>query len=86
VPTPAGVGSTETALVLVLTTDGVPTAHAVEVVVIFRVITFWLLGGCARRRRRHQMTTLTSGSMLALAGRLAVSGPASKRDASQRGR
>jgi uncharacterized membrane protein YbhN (UPF0104 family) len=42
VPTPAGVGATETALSVVLIAGGVPSAHAVEVVLIYRVITFWL--------------------------------------------
>ena len=42
VPTPAGVGSTEAALVLVLVTAKVPVTHAVEVVLTYRVLTFWL--------------------------------------------
>lgn len=42
VPTPAGVGSTETALVLVLVTAHLPGARAVEIVLIYRIITFWL--------------------------------------------
>ncbi len=56
IPTPAGVGATETALVSVLVVSGSPIPHAVEVVVVFRIITFWippvlgLLGG--RRLRR----------------------------------
>jgi uncharacterized membrane protein YbhN (UPF0104 family) len=56
IPTPAGVGTTETALVLVLITAGVPTPHAIEVVLIFRVITFWLpavLGVAAARHLRR---------------------------------
>ena len=57
IPTPAGVGATETALVLVLTTAAVPATHAVEVVIIFRVITFWipaLLGLLATRHLRRR--------------------------------
>ncbi|MCW2525045.1 MAG: integral rane protein [Frankiales bacterium] len=42
IPTPAGIGATETALVGVLLVGGISIAHAVEVVVIFRVITFWI--------------------------------------------
>ena len=42
IPTPAGVGSTETALTAVLVAAAVPLAHAVEVVLVFRLITFWL--------------------------------------------
>jgi uncharacterized membrane protein YbhN (UPF0104 family) len=56
VPTPAGVGSTEAALVAVLFTAGVPAAHAVEVVLVFRLLTFWLpaaLGVLATRRLRR---------------------------------
>jgi uncharacterized membrane protein YbhN (UPF0104 family) len=55
VPTPAGIGSTDTALVAVLLMSGVPTALAVQVVVIHRVITFWIppaLGLIAARRLR----------------------------------
>jgi uncharacterized membrane protein YbhN (UPF0104 family) len=42
VPIPAGLGSTELALVAVLVAAAVPTSRAVEIVVIFRLITFWL--------------------------------------------
>lgn len=42
VPTPIGIGATETALVSVLVISGIPIAHAVEVVVIFRIVTFWI--------------------------------------------
>ena len=41
VPIPAGLGSTEAALVAVLSAAHVPLAHAVEQVLIFRLITFW---------------------------------------------
>jgi uncharacterized membrane protein YbhN (UPF0104 family) len=41
VPVPAGLGSTEGALVAVLMSVGEPAAHAVQVVMIFRLITFW---------------------------------------------
>jgi uncharacterized membrane protein YbhN (UPF0104 family) len=56
VPVPAGAGSTETALVTVLVASGVPATPAVEVVVVYRVITFWLpalLGLAAARRLRR---------------------------------
>jgi uncharacterized membrane protein YbhN (UPF0104 family) len=42
VPVPAGLGSTEAALVAVLVGLHVPAAHAVEEVLIFRTLTFWL--------------------------------------------
>jgi uncharacterized membrane protein YbhN (UPF0104 family) len=41
VPVPAGLGSTEAALVAVLVGVGEPAAHAVQVVMVFRLITFW---------------------------------------------
>jgi uncharacterized membrane protein YbhN (UPF0104 family) len=60
VPVPAGFGSTELALVAVLTQLRVPASHAIEEVLIFRVLTFWLpaaLGVLAARRlnRRHAL-------------------------------
>ena len=42
VPVPAGLGSTEAALVAVLVGLHVPAAHAVQVVFVYRIITFWL--------------------------------------------
>ncbi|MEO8887967.1 MAG: lysylphosphatidylglycerol synthase transmembrane domain-containing protein [Jatrophihabitantaceae bacterium] len=42
VPVPAGLGATELAYIGVLVTAHVPTPQAVEIVVIFRLITFWL--------------------------------------------
>jgi uncharacterized membrane protein YbhN (UPF0104 family) len=42
VPVPAGLGSTEAALIAVLLSVHVPAAHAVTEVLIFRLITFWL--------------------------------------------
>jgi uncharacterized membrane protein YbhN (UPF0104 family) len=45
VPVPAGVGTTEAALVGVLVTSNVPVAHAVQVVLMFRLLTFWLPAG-----------------------------------------
>ena len=42
VPIPAGLGTTEAALIAVLVTASVPTPHAVEVVLLFRLVTFWL--------------------------------------------
>ena len=56
VPVPAGIGSTETALVTVLVSSGIPVPHAVEVVVIYRIITFWspaAIGLLAARRLRR---------------------------------
>jgi uncharacterized membrane protein YbhN (UPF0104 family) len=53
VPVPAGLGSTETALVAILIAAHVATGRAVEAVLIFRVVTFWLpaaLGVLAMRR------------------------------------
>jgi uncharacterized membrane protein YbhN (UPF0104 family) len=60
VPTPAGVGSTETALTLVLVTSGVPAAHAVEVVLIYRLLTFWLpaIVGLFATRHLHRVGAL----------------------------
>lgn len=60
VPVPAGVGSTETALVTVLVASGVPATPAVEVVVVYRVITFWLpaLVGLAAARRLRRTRAL----------------------------
>jgi uncharacterized membrane protein YbhN (UPF0104 family) len=42
VPIPSGVGSVEAAMVAVLVTAHVPAAHAVAVVLTYRVITFWM--------------------------------------------
>jgi uncharacterized membrane protein YbhN (UPF0104 family) len=53
VPVPAGLGSTETALVAVLIEAHVAASRAVEEVLIFRVVTFWLpaaLGVLALRK------------------------------------
>ena len=41
-PTPGGVGVIEAALVAVLTGVGVESAQAISVVVLFRLITYWL--------------------------------------------
>ena len=41
VPIPAGLGSTETALIAVLVATQVPATHAVQVVLVYRLITFW---------------------------------------------
>ncbi len=41
VPTPAGVGSTEAALIAVLLVAHVPTATAIGAVLLFRLVTFW---------------------------------------------
>ncbi len=56
VPVPAGIGSTETALVTVLVSSGIPVPHAVEVVLVYRIITFWspaAIGLLAARRLRR---------------------------------
>lgn len=42
VPVPAGLGSTEAALIGVLVSEHVAAAEAVQVVLIFRLLTFWL--------------------------------------------
>lgn len=41
VPVPAGLGSTEAALSAVLVTAGMAVAQAVQIVLLFRLITFW---------------------------------------------
>ncbi|GAA2072741.1 lysylphosphatidylglycerol synthase transmembrane domain-containing protein [Actinomadura alba] len=41
VPTPSGLGSTEAALVAVLASSDVAAGHAVQAVLLFRVITYW---------------------------------------------
>ncbi len=41
VPVPAGLGSTEAALIAVLISVHIPAQHAVEEVLIFRLLTFW---------------------------------------------
>jgi uncharacterized membrane protein YbhN (UPF0104 family) len=60
VPVPAGLGSTELALTGVLLAAGVPLAHAVEVVLIFRLITFWLpaVAGVLATRHLHRRSAL----------------------------
>jgi uncharacterized membrane protein YbhN (UPF0104 family) len=60
VPLPAGLGSTEAALIAVLISVQVPAAHAVEEVLIFRLLTFWApaaVGILATRNlsRRHAL-------------------------------
>jgi uncharacterized membrane protein YbhN (UPF0104 family) len=56
VPIPAGLGTTEAALIGVLVSAQVPTGHAVEVVLIFRLLTFWLpaLMGVLAMRHLHR--------------------------------
>ena len=57
VPTPAGIGATEGALVAVLLLAHDSTSHAVQAVILFRLVTFWapvplgLLAARALRRR-----------------------------------
>jgi uncharacterized membrane protein YbhN (UPF0104 family) len=57
VPTPSGIGTADAALVGVLAASGSSLAHAVPVVIAFRLVTFWLpalLGlGLARPLRRR---------------------------------
>lgn len=57
VPVPAGFGSTEAALVAVLVGVDQTTAHAVQVVLIFRLLTFWIpaaIGVFAMRALRRR--------------------------------
>jgi uncharacterized membrane protein YbhN (UPF0104 family) len=57
VPVPAGLGSTEAALIGVLVSVHVAAAEAVQVVLIFRLLTFWLpavIGILATRQLRSQ--------------------------------
>lgn len=60
VPVPAGIGSTETALVGVLVGVQVPSSHAVEVVLIFRLMTFWLpaVGGVLATRQLRRRSAI----------------------------
>lgn len=60
VPAPAGIGSTETALIAVLVTSGIPAAHAVETVILYRIVTFWLppMLGLLATRRLHRLGAL----------------------------
>lgn len=53
VPIPAGLGTTEAALIAVLVTTHVPAGHAVQVVLIFRLVTFWLPAVLALLALRH---------------------------------
>jgi uncharacterized membrane protein YbhN (UPF0104 family) len=41
-PTPSGVGTTDAALTAVLTISGMPLGSAVQAVLLFRLVTFWL--------------------------------------------
>jgi uncharacterized protein (TIRG00374 family) len=52
VPTPSGIGSTEAALIAVLALIGISAGHAIQAVVLFRLITFWApvpIGLCTAR-------------------------------------
>jgi uncharacterized membrane protein YbhN (UPF0104 family) len=53
VPIPAGLGTTEAALIAVLVTTHVPAGHVVQVVLIFRLVTFWLSAVLALLALRH---------------------------------
>lgn len=57
VPVPAGLGSTEAALVAVLVGVGLPIGQAIQVVVIYRVVTFWAPAvlGVLVTRRLHRL-------------------------------
>ena len=53
IPIPAGLGSSEAAFAAILTSFRVPSAHAIEIVLLFRLITFWApaaVGVLATRR------------------------------------
>jgi uncharacterized protein (TIRG00374 family) len=57
IPTPAGVGSTEAALITVLAAVHVPATEAAQAVLLFRVVTFWApipAGVISTRRLRRQ--------------------------------
>jgi uncharacterized membrane protein YbhN (UPF0104 family) len=60
VPLPAGLGSTELALVAILVAGSLPTSRAVEIVLIFRLVTFWLpaAGGLLAARYLHRCSAL----------------------------
>jgi uncharacterized membrane protein YbhN (UPF0104 family) len=60
VPVPGGLGSTETALIGILVQLQVPASHAVEEVLIFRILTFWLPAalGLLATRRLHRLRAL----------------------------
>lgn len=60
VPVPAGLGSTEAALVAVLLTANIPATQAVQQVLVFRVITFWApaVVGLLVSRRLHRRGVL----------------------------
>jgi uncharacterized membrane protein YbhN (UPF0104 family) len=52
VPTPSGLGSTEAALIAVLAVIGISAGHAIQAVVLFRLITYWApvpIGLCTAR-------------------------------------
>jgi uncharacterized membrane protein YbhN (UPF0104 family) len=56
IPVPAGVGSTEASLVAALLATGIPAAHALRAVLLFRVVAFWVppaFGIVAARRLRR---------------------------------
>lgn len=57
VPVPGGVGSTDAGLVAALLAAGVPPAHTLRTVLLFRVVTFWgppLFGIAAARTLRRR--------------------------------
>lgn len=56
VPVPAGLGSTEAALIGVLVAAQVPAAQAVQITLVFRIVTFWspaVIGVLASRHLRR---------------------------------
>ena len=60
VPAPAGMGAMEAALVGVLLSMHVPASHAVQEVLIFRLLTFWLpaISGVLATRHLHRRHAL----------------------------
>ena len=58
-PTPGGLGAVEATLLAALTGAGVPSATAMSVVIVFRLVTYWLpvLPGwiALTRMRRRQL-------------------------------
>jgi uncharacterized membrane protein YbhN (UPF0104 family) len=60
IPVPAGLGSTEAAFVAILTSFQVPVAHAIEIVLLFRIITFWAPAavGVLATRRLYKLKAL----------------------------
>jgi uncharacterized membrane protein YbhN (UPF0104 family) len=60
IPVPAGLGSSEAAFVAILTSFQLPVAHAIEIVLLFRIITFWAPAavGVLATRRLYKLKAL----------------------------